>query len=164
MTSEKRNADRQELAALSVDICQKLGQMAEDIVVNAERAESVYDLICQNLTGGVDTILSCEAEDLKDELRALVESFQTVRVWYDTLSGLADKLINDSIKLRLRQIDLHLERAIRQIGDVNRTVGSAYYLTDKLETELGVNEWDDDGGEDSGGEDVRDIRDDSQLD
>ena len=156
MSDSQRNADRQELAALSVDICQKLGQMAEDIVVNAERAESVYDQICQTLTGGVDTILSCEAEDLKDELRALVESFQTVRVWYDTLSGLVDKLINDSIKLRLRQIDLHLERAIRQIGDVNRTVGSAYYLADKLETELGVNEWDDDDDEDSGTEESAD--------
>lgn len=152
MMSENRNADRQELAALSVDLCQKLGQMTEDIAVNAERAESVYDQICQTLTGGVDTILSCDAEDLKDELRSLVESFETVRDLADTLSGLADKLINDSIKLRLRQIDLHLERAIRQIGDVNRTVGSAYYLTDKLETELGVNEWDDDGDEDSGAE------------
>lgn len=60
----------------------------------------------------------------------------------------ADRLINDSIKLRLRQIDLHLERAIKQIGDVNRTVGSAYYLTDKLETELGVNEWDDEDDDD----------------
>lgn len=96
MTSEKRNADRQELAALSVDICQKLGQMAEDIVVNAERAESVYDQICQTLTGGVDTLLSCDAEDLKDELRSLVESFETVRDWADTLSGLADKLIEES--------------------------------------------------------------------
>lgn len=147
--ANNRNADRQELAALSVDLCQKLGQMAEDIAVNAERAESVYDQICQTLTGGVDTLLSCDAEDLKDELRALVESFETVRDWADALSGLADKLSEESIKLRLRQIDLHLERAIRQIGDVNRTVGSAYYLTDKLETELGVNEWDDDGDEDS---------------
>lgn len=147
--ANNRKDDRQELAALSVDLCQKLGQMAEDVAVNAERAESVYDQICQTLTGGVDTLLSCDAEDLKDELRALVESFETVRDWADTLSGLADKLINDSIKLRLRQIDLYLERAIRQIGDVNRTVGSAYYLTDKLETELGVNEWDDDGDEDS---------------
>lgn len=146
--ANNREEDRKELAALSVDLCQKLGQMAEDVAVNAERAESVYDQICQTLTGGVDTLLSCDAEDLKDELRALVESFETVRDWADTLSGLADKLTNDSIKLRLRQIDLHLERAIRQIGDVNRTVGSAYYLTDKLETELGVNEWDDDGDED----------------
>lgn len=154
--ANNQNADRQELAALAVDLCQKLGQMTEDIAVNAERAESVYDQICQTLTGGVDTLLSCDAEDLKDELRALVESFETVRDWADTLSGLADKLINDSIKLKLRQIDLYLERAIRQIGDVNRTVGSAYYLTDKLETELGVNEWDDDDDEDSGTEESDD--------
>jgi hypothetical protein len=146
--ANNRKDDRQELAALSVDLCQKLGQMAEDVAVNAERAESVYDQICQTLTGGVDTLLSCDAEDLKDELRALVESFETVRDWADTLSGLADKLINDSIKLRLREIDLYLEKAIRQIGDVNRTVGSAYYITDKLETELGVNEWDDDDDDD----------------
>jgi len=154
--ANNQNADRQELAALAVDLCQKLGQMTEDIAVNAERAESVYDQICQTLTGGVDTLLSCDAEDLKDELRALVESFETVRDSADTLSGLADKLINDSIKLKLRQIDLYLERAIRQIGDVNRTVGSAYYLTDKLETELGVNEWDDDDDEDSGTEESDD--------
>lgn len=146
--ANNRKDDRQELAALSVDLCQKLGQMAEDVAVNAERAESVYDQICQTLTGGVDTLLSCDAEDLKDELRALVESFETVRDWADTLSGLADRLINDSIKLRLRQIDLYLEKAIRQIGDVNRTVGSAYYLTDKLETELGMNEDDDDDDDD----------------
>lgn len=156
METDNHKADRQELAALSVDLCQKLGQMAEDVAVNAERAESVYDQICQTLTGGVDTILSCDAEDLKDELRALVESFETVRDWADTLSGLAEELINDSIKLRLRQIDLHLERAIRQIGDVNRTVGSAYYLTDKLETELGVNEWDDDDDDDREAEESAD--------
>lgn len=93
--ADNRNADRQELAALSVDLCQKLGQMAEDIAVNAERAESVYDQICQTLTGGVDTLLSCDAEDLKDELRSLVESFETVRGWADTLSGLADRLIEE---------------------------------------------------------------------